>query len=231
MESAKRVLRSGKATESEKAAAAEILRGAVEGKLEVHVVRTSHVLGEPTVAVLEQTTKATGDTAKLAFGTLDDLSRTATRSGQATAGTCARSAAGGARVASAFADGTRNAGRLVSNVAKTAVVVSVGVDVAMRVGDAVEVEHLYAEGEITQHERRVKHAENAGGFIGGWTGAAAGAKGGAAVGTAIGALFGGIGAPVGTVIGGLGGGIGGYFAGAWAGSTAAESAMNASYAE
>ncbi|MBM4075800.1 MAG: hypothetical protein FJ267_09175, partial [Planctomycetes bacterium] len=48
VESAKRVMRSPNASTAEKTAAEAVLKAAAQGKLDVHVVRTSHVLGEPT---------------------------------------------------------------------------------------------------------------------------------------------------------------------------------------
>ncbi len=73
VESAKRVLRSAKASEAEQRAAKEILEAAAKGKIDVHVIRTSHVLGEPTAAVLEQSMRCSDDSTRLAQAALTDI--------------------------------------------------------------------------------------------------------------------------------------------------------------
>ena len=70
VESAKRVLRSPKAGLEERAAAREILEAAARGKLAIHVVRTNHVLGEPTTTVLEQSSEITRNASRLARSAL-----------------------------------------------------------------------------------------------------------------------------------------------------------------
>lgn len=55
IESAKRVLRHHHASQTERQGAIIILEAAANRKLQVHVIRTLHVLGEPTTIVLEQT--------------------------------------------------------------------------------------------------------------------------------------------------------------------------------
>jgi len=53
--SARQVLRHTTASPAERHGAATILHAAMKGKLHIHVIRTTHVLGEPTTTVLEQT--------------------------------------------------------------------------------------------------------------------------------------------------------------------------------
>ena len=78
VESAKRVLQSGKASEVEKRAAREILEGAAKGMLDVQVIRTRHILGEPTVAVLEQSVRCSDEAIRLAKTTLNDIAKVST---------------------------------------------------------------------------------------------------------------------------------------------------------
>lgn len=210
VESAKRVLRSGKATAAEQAAARAVLHAASTGKLEVHVVRTGHVLGEPTAAVLEQTARTTDDAARLARTALDDVTR-ASASAVDDAARAANAADDAARVA-------RNA-RLTRATMRGLVVVGAAVDGGFRAADAIEVERQFSAGEISQYQREVSHATNAAGMAGGWGGAYGGAKGGAVVG-------GMVGGPWGAAAGGVIGGVGGYFAGEAAAEAAAEWCMN-----
>jgi len=190
------------------------------------VVRTSHVLGEPTAAVLEQSVKTSEKSMSLAKEALGNLERggprggsNAVRAGTAVVEDLAKSTDGATKSVS-------NSGRVLRGAAKVAVVVGVGIDVGLRANDAANVERQFSEGKITQHDRVVKHAGNAGGFVGGWTGAYGGAETGAMAGGAVGAVFGGVGAPIGAAIGGVLGGIGGYFAGDWAGTTIAQAAAD-----
>ena len=75
VESAKNVLRSNQASPTEKAAANAMLEAAACGKMEVQVVRTKHILGEPTVAVLESVSATSEDAASLARSALAKMSR------------------------------------------------------------------------------------------------------------------------------------------------------------
>jgi hypothetical protein len=79
VKSAKKVLCNSNATEAERRGAQAILESAAKGKLQVHVVRTSHILGEPTAAVLEQTVNCSDEAARLAQSALDDIARAAAR--------------------------------------------------------------------------------------------------------------------------------------------------------
>jgi hypothetical protein len=53
--SARQVLRHAHATAAERQGAVAILQAATKGKLHIHVIRTTHVLGEPITTILEQT--------------------------------------------------------------------------------------------------------------------------------------------------------------------------------
>jgi hypothetical protein len=216
VEAAKKVLRHSNATEAEQRGAQLILEAAAKGKLQVHVVRTSHVLGEPTVAVLEQTVKCSDDAARLAQSALDDIARAATHGiddAARAADDVARAAAEGSTVA--------------KTVAKVALPVAVAVDAGLRVREGVETEQRFAAGEITLQQREVAHARNAAGMAGGWAGAWAGAELGAAGGAAAGtAVAPGPGTAIGGVVGGVAGGVAGYFGGEAAAAAAAEWAVD-----
>lgn len=216
VEAAKKVLRHPNATDAERRGAKLVLDAAANGKLQVHVVRTSHALGEPTAAVLEQTVNCSDDAARLAQAALGDLAKTAATS----VDDAARTADG---VAKAAAEGSK-AGKIV---AKVALPVAVAVDAGFRVRDGVEIEQQFAAGKITLQHREVAHAANVAGMAGGWAGAWAGAELGAAGGAAIGtAVVPGPGTTVGAAVGGLAGGVAGYVGGEAAAASAAEWAMD-----
>ena len=210
VESAKRVLRSTKASQAERAAARETLEAAARGKLEVHVVRTSHVLGEPTAAVLERTAKTTGDAARLARTALDNMAHAS-----------ANTVDDAARVVNATDDAARLArnAKLARTATRSLIVVGVAVDAGFRATDATEVERRFRAGDISEKQRKVEHAKNAAGMAGGWGGAVGGAKGGAVLG-------GMVGGPWGAAAGGVIGGVGGYFGGEAAAEAAAEWGVN-----
>jgi hypothetical protein len=212
VESAKRVVDSSKASISERKAAQELLSAAAEGRMKVHVVRTKHVLGEATVAVLEQTLETTDDAAKVASRSLarnvaDDVVRSVDD--------VVRSADDAAVAAS------RTSSKAIQGLSRAAVPVAAVVDVALRSQEAMQVEESFAAGKITYQQREVAHVENAAGMAGGWAGAFAGAKLGASGGGIAGAACGGVGAPVGAVAGGVVGGVVGYIGGEQAAEAAA----------
>ena len=216
VESAKRVLRHPRATEAERRGAAKVLKAAAKGKLQVHVVRTGHVLGEPTAAVLEQTVRSSDKAARLASLAIDDAGR---------------AAAGTIDDLSRFADDaarTVSKGRTILKVtAKIAVPLAVAVDGGLRMNDAVKVERQYERGALTAQQREIAHSKNVAGMAGGWCCALAGAKlgaiGGGAVGTAIAP---GPGTAVGGIAVGVTGGVVGYLAGEAAAEAAAEWTVN-----
>jgi len=217
VESAKRMARSGKAGSAEKAAAEVVLKAATQGRLEVHVVRTKHILGEPTAAVLERSMGSTTDSARLATSALDELARSAT--------TGTRAATSGAETVASATEGaaraTQPVAKVLGIVAKGAVVVGVAADIGLRVHTGAEIEGRFARGELGQQGREVAHATNAAGMVGGWGGAWAGMELGAAGGGAVDTACGGIGAPFGAGAGGLAGGVAGYFGGEAAAEAAA----------
>lgn len=218
VKSARRVATSMRATPAEKAAARAVLEAARNGRLEVHIVRTRHVLGEPIAAVLERSLGCTDEAARLATTTLDDLARISAGTARGAAST----AEAAAPATEAAATASRSAPKVIGTVAKGAVVVGAGVDLAVRVHEGTEIEGRFARGELDQEGREVEHARNIAGMAGGWGGALAGAKLGAVGGGATGAAFGGIGAPIGAAAGGLAGGAVGYFGGEAAAEAAAE---------
>lgn len=209
VKSAERILNGNTATELEKSAAKAVVEAAAKGQLRVHVVRTTHVLGEPTGVVLEQTRTCTESAAKLAQLAMK------------------RAVAEVKVPAPVTVEGhppsikaPRSSGNALRTVAKGATVVGLVVDGGLRTAEAVEVERQYEAGEITSQERVESHARNAAGMAGGWGGAAAAGKFGAEGGAAIGTFFcPGLGTAIGGVLGGLGGGVVGYIGGEWLGES------------
>jgi hypothetical protein len=216
VESARRVLRNPAASKAERRGAALVLEAASNGNLQVHVVRTSHVLGEPTAAVLEQTVRGTDEAARLAASGLDDLGRNA-----------AQIVDDVARAADDTARAVSTGGTVLRTAAKVAVPIAVAVDGGLRISGGVQTERRFNAGDISQGEREVAHAKNVAGMAGGWGGAVAGAKIGAMGGSAAGsAVAPGPGTAVGGVVGGIAGGVAGYIGGEAAAETAAEWAVD-----
>ncbi|MCG3130421.1 MAG: hypothetical protein FLDDKLPJ_01178 [Phycisphaerae bacterium] len=229
--SAERVLTSPRATIVERDAARTILDAAARGRIEVHVVRTSHVLGEPTAAVLQQSLTCSDDAARLARSALESFARTAT----GTMDDAARAANAGTEAAGTIDDVARAgeaavAGQATSTALRTAarvaVPVAVVVDAGFRVNEGVQIEQRFQAGEIAQEQREVEHARNVAGMAGGWGGAFVGAKlgamGGGAAGTAVAP---GPGTAIGAGAGAVAGGVAGYVGGEAAAEAAAEWAV------
>lgn len=209
VESAKRVLRNPAVSKAERRGAGLVLEAGAKRKLQVHVVRTSHVLGEPSAAVLEQTVKSTDEAARLAASGLDGVGR------------------GVSQAVDDVARATSTGGSVLRTTAKVAVPVAVVVDGGLRIRGGVETERQFRAGEISIHEREAAHARNVAGIAAGWGGALAGAKLGAAGGGAAGsAVAPGPGTAVGGIVGGVAGGVGGYIGGETAAEAAAEWAVN-----
>ena len=198
--SAKRVLASSKASPAQRSAAKAVLEAAANGKMRVHVVRTSHVLGEPTAAVLEQTVTCTDEAARLAQNTLDDIAK-------GTSQVVDDAARAGKPLLK------RGGARLLKVTGKAAIPIAVVVDVGLRVHKGSETERQFEAGEISSQQREVAHAKNVAGMAGGWGGALAGAKLGALGGGAVGSAFPGPGTAIGGFAGGVTGGVAGYFGG------------------
>lgn len=226
VESAKRVLKSAKAGPAEKAAAGEILKAAAERRLTVEVVRTKHRLGEPFVAVVEQSLSTTDDASRLARAALDGLARPAATSLDDAARATEQLVddTGRATGQTARAAPRATAGRVAG---KVLVPVGMAIDGASRAKDAKAVEAQFASGQIGQQKREVEHAKNAAGFVGGWGGAWAGAEVGAATGGAVGsAVAPGPGTVIGAAVGGAAGGVAGYVAGEAAATKVADWTVN-----
>lgn len=83
VEAAKRALKSPHPSAAERKGAQEILEAAAQKRLRVDVIRTKHVFGEPTAAVLEQTSETTDDAARLARQALKELPTKLTKMGRA----------------------------------------------------------------------------------------------------------------------------------------------------
>ncbi len=213
VKSARRVRSSAKATPAEKRAAQEILNAASRGKMEVHVVRTSHVQGEPMAAVLEQSAGTTPAARRMAADALNGGTKTGSAAAKSLAGST-----DGAAVAVRGASG-----RVIRGAGKAVVVVGAAVDATLRVEDWIETERQFANGEISLEQREVAHAKNAAGMAGGWAGAFVGAKLGAAGGGAAGSCVApGPGTAVGAVLGGGAGAVAGYMGGEAAAEATAE---------
>lgn len=234
VEAAKRVLRSPNATEAEKKAAELLLRAAARGDLQVHVIRTSHVLGEPTAAVLEQTVHCTDEASRLAKAALDDIAKAvATSVDDAARATddVARLADGVANTADDASRAAAEAGLLTRTVSKIALPAAIALDTGLRVHEGAKTETQFAEGVVTAQQREVAHARNiagmAGGWAGAWIGAEAGAMGGATAGTMV---VPGPGSAIGGCVGAVVGGVVGYLGGDTAAAAAAECAVNAVHA-
>lgn len=241
VESAKRVLRSSSATEAERRGAEAVLEGAAKGKLEVHVVRTTHTLGEPHVAKLEQTVKCSEQATKMAKEAITAVAKSTTKAIKKVAD----ASDDAVRVADDFVCVGDDLLRSTDDVARAAsgssgLVVRapvpnlgpaiVALDAGFRVVDGVETERQYDAGVISDHERVVAHGRNAAGMVGGMAGAYAGAEGGTVAGAAIGTFIcPGIGTAIGGFVGGLFGGVGGYVAGDAVAAGVAEAAIDATY--
>ena len=211
VEAAKRMLRSSKASAAEQTAAKAVLKAASQGRLSVHVVRTSHVLGEPTAAVLQQTVKCANAAAKAAQTALDDIARAS-----------AETVDDVARVVAKGSNATRSTLKTVAN---AAVVVGVVVDGGVRVRDGIETEYKFAAGEISVQQREISHTKNAARMAGGW----GGANGGAWIAGSAVAPFAAMTGPAAPFVEGAAvaaGGIAGYIGGEAAAGKAAEMAIN-----
>ncbi len=220
VESAKNVLHGKAAGASEKAAAREVLTAASNGKLNVHVIRTKHVLGEPTVAILEKSMVCTDEAAILARAAISGAAKPVQASVPKAAAQLTDDAA---RATNDVARASSKAGpKLIRGSTKVLLVVGPVIDLGLRTNDAIEVEKRYQDGAITVQHREIAHVKNAAGMAGGCGGAVAGAKVGALGGGAVGTVFGGVGAQIGAIVGVVAGGVAGYIGGEAAAEAAAE---------
>ena len=198
----------------EKIAARKVLEGARTGTLEVHVVRTPHVLGEPGKAVWEQTARNSWKARVLAEESIESLSLAKAPARPTVTDSMVRTPGRTTEVPSPLAGEAgpiaERAGKVLKGVAGVAIVADVG----QRSWEGVETERAYQSGAISKEDRNSSHAANAGGMVGGWAGAWAGGRLGAAGGALVGtAICPGVGTAVGTFVGGVAGSIGGYATG------------------
>lgn len=217
VESAKRMMRSPNTSAAEKAAAETVLKAAAQGKLTVHVVRTSHVLGEPTAAVLQQTLHSSDDAARAAQFAIDDIARVSSQ----VVDDAARAVDDAARVAATSTAATTS----LKTVAKGTVIVGVLIDGGLRVNDGIETERKFAASEISVQHREMSHAKSAAGMAGGWGGAAGGAWLAGATAAPLAAMTGPA-APVVEGVAVVAGGVAGYIGGEAAAEAAAEWTVN-----
>ena len=173
------------------------------GRLEVQVIRTRHILGEPMATVLEQSSRVTDQAVALAREALLELERAGAgavrRTGQ-TADETARAVA-----ATSEAGEASIISKALPAASKALLVGGALADAGLRGHEAYEVEKRYQRGEIDDRERVIAHARNGAGMAGGWFGALALGSQGAAWGSVLG--------PGGAAVGGIGGGVGGYLGG------------------
>lgn len=237
VESAKRVLSNPAASTAERESARAVLEAASRGNLTVHVVRTSHVLGEPAATVLEQTVTCTDDASRLAQTALDDIGRIAAHSvdeASTLSGTLARASDDTAKATQEIAKGADDVahfaaegGSWLKTAGRTLLVIGAAADGGFRIYDGYKTEQAYADGAIDQQQREVSHCRNAAGMATGWAGATAlgecGVLGGGAIGTMV---CPGIGTAIGSAVGGVSCGIAGYFGGEWAGANTAAWAIH-----
>jgi hypothetical protein len=228
VQAAQRMLKSHRVTTAERQAAQVVLEAAEQNRLVVQVVRTKHVLGEPVVAVLEQTSVAGAKESSLATKVLADVRGAATA--RTVAAATERELVSGALTGSPAVGKTAAASKL-ATAAKVVGEVAFVADAGLRGYQSYGTEQRYRAGKISQKERVTFHARNAAGMAGGWTGAWAGAEMGVMAGGTVGTLFGGVGAPIGAFVGGSIGAVGGYLGGEYIGEQAAETAVQAAYAK
>lgn len=245
VKAAERTIKSPVASAIEKEASKSVLKAACNGNLKVHVVRTNHVLGEPTAATLEETVRAADGAAALARPALDALTQDAVaaveqeskvggklpdslRKAMAESASEANSAARyGGKAAPETADAVATLSKVGPVVSKAALPIAAAIELDLRVSKGTEIEHQFATGELSQEQREVEHAKNVAGAAGGWAGAWAGAELGAIVGGSGGTcITPGPGTAVGAAVGTIAGGIGGYIGGEAAAEAAAEWAVN-----
>ena len=214
VKSAEHICQASGSGEVEKIAARKVLEGARTGTLEVHVVRTPHVLGEPGKAVWEQTARNSWKARVLAEESIESLSLAKAPARPTVTDSMVRTPGRTTEVPSPLAGEAgpiaERAGKVLKGVAGVAIVADVG----QRSWEGVETERAYQSGAISKEDRNSSHAANAGGMVGGWAGAWAGGRLGAAGGALVGtAICPGVGTAVGTFVGGVAGSIGGYATG------------------
>lgn len=213
VKSAERLVKSKTATEPERWAAKQVLEAAAKGKLEVHVIRTPHVLGEAMKPTLVQSLKCTEQASQLAVSSLDRMtiesSLNVTKSsvtpvegqlpkvGVLPRSTVSRSYPKTGR-GSLISRGLQTAGKTTGEWLGRAGIVALIVTEGYLV-------HGIATGRMTNREFVTAQS----GVLGGAGGAWAGAEGGAALGALVPPPFDVVTVPSGAIIGGFAGGISG----------------------
>ena len=210
VKASERLLRSANASPSEKAAAEVVLRAAVDRKVQVHVVETKHVLGEPVAAVLKATTTPTHKASQLAKQIMQEQAELTPL--------FSKKSISPVTVHKGWLKGSK----VLKFFGRAAVPVAACVDVGSRLSESIATEAEFSDGKISAEDRLVQHSSNAAGLVGGWSGAILGAKAGAAGGGIIGtAAAPGPGTAVGVALGSASGAIAGYFTGEVAGEAGA----------
>jgi len=233
VKAAERTLLSQSASAAEREAARAVLRAAQSGNLYVHVVRTSHVLGEPGATVLQQTARGGDEAARFAKLATDNLANRgialtdgASRTGR-TANAASNTSNSTVGTASATVEATGTGSRVARFASRATIPVLLVVDSGLRVRECTSIERQFADGELTQQQRETAHTKNAAGMVGGWSGAITGAKLGGMGGVAAGScVVPGPGTVIGGCAGAVAGGVAGYLAGEAAAEAAAEWTMN-----
>ncbi len=200
VKSAGKVATSPKASLAERRSALAVIRAASEGRLQVHVVRTRHVLGKALEPVLLSTKECSRPIRKSALQTWKKVSASPAAI-EALAGSSAKGLAGGEAMALKVANGGKNVTKYMKLLGPMAVIVDGG----LRANKGMTIAESYANGDLTAQEHELIQVENAAGMAGGWGGAWAGGT----VGVELCTCFG----PWGATLGGLGGGVAGYFVG------------------
>ncbi len=247
IQSAKRMLRSPKATARERKAAQLVLEYAERGRLRVEVIHTPKAGARPKLVRVKQASRYDRQLAREILDTLQREGKLPLPRG--TYGRpyaqLRREVTGGAKHAPQTGKGARRLPRRLGKVAATEDalgstqglrratkvarkagkglgIVVVATEVAAYGIDAYQIEKQYQRGAISHSQRVEAHvklgARTAGGAAGGAAGAWVGAYTGAAIGSAAG--------PVGTVVGGVVGGIAGAVGGSELGSRLGEAAVD-----
>lgn len=199
-------LKSRTASFAERRAAEIVQREIPKGNVEVQVVRTTHVQGQPQTVTVHA----------------PSCSQTLKAVQKAVTGASCQIPSKESKAAAETAKNALKHTRF-SQVGKVAGIAGTVVDAGVRVYESYEIEKQYQNGELTRHERNKGHVKNAAGGVAGLSGAAAGGYSGALAGAAIGSFIPGPGTAIGGFIGGTIGAVGGYFGG----EKAAESAVDA----
>jgi hypothetical protein len=164
-----------------KTAHMEVLRAAAENRLEVNVVRTRHVFGEPVTTALEsqmQSSQNAGEMARKALKKLPAAPKSPVLPPRGPVSEPRNDRKPTAVTGTVHPNQTTGKGlpKLSSTTAKALKAGGAVADVGLRIAAAVETESRHAAGEITDKEREAAHMRNVTSMVGGWGGASAGAS-------------------------------------------------------